>query len=72
LDVKDATIAAVPDLEISEKACRRFFPHLHIKEISGFLIGEGDEVIVSKEGKEANHKDNENDRKGNAIEAYPA
>jgi hypothetical protein len=72
LDVKDATIAAVPDLVILEKACRGFFSHLHIKEISGFLVGEGDEVIVSEEGKETNDKDNENERKGNTIEADPA
>jgi len=72
LDVNDVTIAAVPDLEVFEKACGRFFSHLHIKEISGFLVCEGDEVIVSKERKKANHKDNEDERKGNTIEADPA
>jgi hypothetical protein len=72
LDVKDAMIAAVPDLVILENACRRFFSHLHIEEISGFLVGERDEVIVSKEGQETNNKDDEDERKGNPIEANAA
>jgi hypothetical protein len=36
------------------------------------MIGEGDKVIVSKEGEETNDKDNENERKRNTIEADPA
>jgi hypothetical protein len=72
LDVKDAMTAAVPDLVILEKACGGLFSHLYIEEISGFLVGKGDEVIVSKEGQETNDKDDENERKGNPIEANPA
>jgi hypothetical protein len=62
----------VPNLEILEKACRGVFSHLHIKEISGFIVGEGDEVIVSKKGEETNDQDNENEGKSNPIEADPA
>jgi hypothetical protein len=72
LDVKDEMITAVPDLVVLEKACRGFFSHLHIEEISGFLVGEGDEVIVSEERQETNDQDDENERKGNPIEANPA
>jgi hypothetical protein len=72
LDVEDAVIAAVPDLEVFERACRRFFSHLDIEEISGFLVGEGDEVIAPKEGKKTNDEDNENKRKGDTVEANPS
>jgi hypothetical protein len=59
----------VPDLKILEKAGRRFFSHFHIDDISCFLVGEGDEVIISQEGKEADDEHNENQRDGQAIEA---
>ena len=72
LDIKDAVIAAVPDLIILKKACRGFFSDLDIEEISGFLVGKGDEVVVSEEGQETNKKDDENQRKGNPIEANPS
>jgi len=72
LDVKDTMIAAVPDLVILKKACRGLFSYFYIEEISGFLVGKGDEVIVSEEGQETNDKDDENERKGNPIEANPA
>jgi len=72
LDVKDAPIAAVPDLVILEKDGRGFFSHLDVEEVSGFLVGKGDEVIVSKEGEKTNDKDDENQRKGDPIEANPA
>jgi hypothetical protein len=69
LDVKDAMVAAIPDLEVFEKACRWFFSYLHIKEMSGPLVGEGNEIVVSKERKETDDQDNEYERKGNTIEA---
>ncbi len=36
------------------------------------MVGEGDEVIVSKKREETNDKDNENERESNPIEADPA
>ncbi len=72
MDVKDAAIASVPDLVILEKACRRFLSHLHVEEVSGFLVGEGDEVIVSQERKKTDDEDDENERKGNPVETDPA
>jgi hypothetical protein len=71
LNINDTAIAAVPDLVVFEKTRGRFFPHFHIKEVSRFLVGEGDEVIVSEEGKKTNDEDDKDQRKGNAIEADP-
>jgi hypothetical protein len=65
-------IAAVPDPVILEKARRRFFSHLDIEEISGFLVGKGDEIIVPEEGKETNDKNNEDEGESDAIKANPA
>jgi len=65
-------IAAVPDLVILEKARRRFFPHLHIEDEPGFLIGKRDKGVVPKEGKETDNENNQNERKGDAIEANPS
>jgi hypothetical protein len=72
LNVKDAVIAAVPDLIILEKARGRFLSHLDIEEISGFLVGKGDEVVVSEEGQETDEKDDENQGKGDPIKANSA
>jgi hypothetical protein len=36
------------------------------------LVGEGDDVIVSQEGKKTDDEDDENERKGNTVEADPA
>ena len=69
MNIKDTVIAAVPDLEVFEKASRLFFFNLHIKEMSGLLVGEGNKVIVSKERKETNDQDDEDKRKGNTIKA---
>src|SRR5512136_471145 len=59
----------VPDLKILEKAGRRFFSHFHINEIPCFMVGQGDEVIISEEGEEADDEHNENQREGETIEA---
>ena len=59
----------VPDLIILEKAGRGFFSHFHIKEVSRFLVGERDEVIVSEEGEKADDEHNENQREGDSIKA---
>jgi hypothetical protein len=71
LDVKDAVIGAVPDLIVFKKTCRRFLSYFHIEEISCFFVGERDEVIVPEKGKKTNDEDNENQRKGDTIEADP-
>jgi hypothetical protein len=59
----------IPDLKILEKAGRRFFSHFHVKDISCFLVGEGDKVIISEERKEADDEHDENQREGKTIEA---
>jgi hypothetical protein len=72
LNVKDAVIAVIPDFIVFKKTCRRFFSHLYIEEISCFLVGKGDQIIISEEGKETNDEDDENQWGDDTIEANPS
>jgi hypothetical protein len=65
-------VAAVPDLEVFEKASGLFFFNLHLKEMCGFLDGVGNKIIVSKERKKTNDQDDEYEREGNTIKANPS
>jgi hypothetical protein len=59
----------IPDLIVFKKTGGRFFSYFHIKNISSFFVRKGDEVVISKEGKETDNEGDESQREDDTIQA---
>jgi hypothetical protein len=68
-DVQDAVVTAIPYLKILEKTGWFFFSNLDIQQISGFLVGDGNEVFIAQEGKETDDQSNNKQGESNSVKA---
>jgi hypothetical protein len=69
LNIKDVVVAAIPDFVVLKETRRLLLPYLNREEISDFLIGKGNEVLIAQKRKETDDESDEEQGESDSVEA---